>query len=430
MKAGYLTLGCRVNQYETEAIAEGLASLGIETAKFEEKCDVYVINTCAVTEESVRKSGQMIRRAIKKNPSAFVAVTGCAAQLEGQELSEICGVRYVCGTRNKLSIVREVGKWLESGEYPENKLSVPEPTGEIEKTSITRFDRTRAYVKIEDGCDGKCAYCVITKVRGDVAVRDADDIEREVRTLAAGGCHEVVLTGIETAAYGKGLAELIKRIDAIDGIERIRLGSMEPSFMKPEFIDSVKDVPSLCHHFHLSVQNGSDPVLRRMRRKYNAEMLQRNIDYIRKIFPDVMFSADIIVGFPGETEEDFRRTCEFADRNGFLHLHVFTYSKRPGTEAAEMPDQIPEKLKTERLHKLEAIASCRKHEIFDALIESGEPLYVLAENTVNGYIAGHTGNFVECGIITDTPDCTRYRGKILKVRPVSTDGDLLVCEMI
>lgn len=423
MKAGFLTLGCRVNQYETEALAEELFRIGFERGDFGEKCDIYIINTCAVTEESVRKSRQMVRRAIKNNPDAFVGVMGCASQLDGNEFAAIPGVSYVCGTRNRSEMLRAAEMFFKSGKPDGCTISIVPPEGSLAKTSAVSFERARAYVKIEDGCNGRCSYCVIPSLRGGIVKRDENEILDEVRKIAENGCHEVVLTGIETAGYGDALSGLINQIDAIPGIERIRMGSLEPSFLKPSFIDEIAGVGSLCHHFHISVQNGSDRILALMRRKYNTAMMERNIAYIRKKMPDANFSADVIVGFPGETEEDFENTCRFVKRVGFLHLHIFTYSKRPGTEAAEMSGQIPEKVKNERLHRLEAIAADEKTRILSEMIAAGKPVTILAETASGGNTTGHTGNFVECRLIGEHPT-----GELVAGIPVGIADGMIVLE--
>ncbi len=419
-KFGILTLGCRVNHYESQGLSEELEKLGYESAPFSAKCDIYIINSCAVTEESVRKSKQMVRRAAKVNPDAFIAVCGCASQLAPDAFTDIEGISYVCGTRNKSSVIDAIKASLDSKDY--EKAIITEPTGPLDKTFITRFDRTRAYVKIQDGCENKCAYCIIPSLRGTVVLRDRDEILREVNALAEGGCHEVVLTGIETSAYGEGLSELIQSISRINGIERIRLGSLEPSFLKAKFIDAVSDIPQLCPHFHISLQSGSDGVLRRMRRRYNTDMIEKNIGYLRSKIKGCNLSADVIVGFPGETDEEFEETCRFVRKIGFSHLHVFTYSKRPGTEAAEMDGQIPESIKTERLHTLSKIAEDHKNALLRRLIDQGEEITVLIETASKGYLTGHTDGFVEC--LIDTGIKTT-KGETVSVIPTDIlDGKL------
>jgi len=362
MTCGIYTLGCRVNQYESEAIAEQLAKVGILLIDADECCDAYIINTCTVTAESDRKARQFIRRAIKTNPNAFILVTGCYAQNEALKIAQIKGVDYICGSRNKLSTVTALLTFTKQGCKPIKPLiDIPDnQTASFEKMAITSFGRTRAYVKIQDGCDNQCAYCIIPKARGPVCSKKPDDIINEVYALAATGYKEIVLTGIETAAYGKdlsdiSLADIMIAVDQIPGIERIRLGSLDPALLRPSFTDQICRATHLCSHFHLSLQSGCDQTLNRMRRKYTTAQVQRNIDYLRNKIPDLCLSADVIVGFPGETEEEFQKTCTFVQRLQLLHGHIFSFSKRPGTEAAVRPDQIAEAIKKERNQMLQKI---------------------------------------------------------------------------
>ncbi len=422
-KFAILTLGCRVNHYESQVLSEELSKLGYESATFTEKCDVYIVNSCAVTEESVRKSKQMVRRAAKKNPDAFIAVCGCASQLHPSDFEKIKEISFIYGTRNKDALISALKSRMNGENAP--RVIVDEPNSPLCPTAITRFDRTRAYVKIQDGCENKCAYCIIPKVRGKVVLRPESEIISEVKALSDNGCHEVVLTGIETSAYGDKLPELIAKIAEIDGIHRIRLGSLEPSFMKKAFVDAITKIDKVCPHFHISVQNGSDNVLRAMRRRYNVKMLEDNIAYLRSVMPNCNLSADVIVGFPGENEEDFVNTCEFVKRNAFLHLHIFTYSPRPDTEAAVMENQIPETVKTERLHRLSAIADEEKRKILTALIECGTPIKILCETYNKGYISGHTDGFVECLIQSDTAP---EKGSIISVIPDHISDGKLICK--
>lgn len=422
-KFAILTLGCRVNHYESQVLSEQLCKLGYESAPFSDKCDVYIVNSCAVTEESVRKSKQMVRRAVKKNPNAFIAVCGCASQLHPSDFEKIKEISYIYGTRNKETVIEALKARINGENAP--RVSVSKPNSPLCPTAITRFDRTRAYVKIQDGCENKCAYCIIPKVRGKVVLRPESEIISEVKALADSGCHEVVLTGIETSAYGDKLPALISKIAEIDGIDRIRLGSLEPSFMKKAFVDEITKIDKICPHFHISVQNGSDNVLRAMRRRYNVKMLEDNIAYLRTAIPNCNLSADVIVGFPGENEEDFLSTCEFVKRNAFLHLHIFTYSPRPDTEAAKMENQIPEAVKTERLHHLSAIADEEKRKILTAMIESGTPINVLCETYSKGHISGHTDGFVECLIQSDSAP---EKGSIISVIPDHIEDGKLICK--
>ena len=386
--AGICTLGCRVNQYESEAIAEALSAEGFEIRDFSQICDVYIINSCAVTEESVRKSRQMARRARKLNPDAFVAVCGCAAQLDPETLAKAAEADYVCGTRNKASIVEAVKKGI-------RKTEVVLPCGEFEPLHISSFNRTRAYIKIQDGCNGNCSYCVIPKVRGTSVSRRPEDILDEVGRLADKGIKEVVFTGIETSDYRFGLPELIEETSKLTQISRIRLSSVDPSALTPAFVDAIFSNEKFMPHLHVSLQSGSDRILKLMRRRYNARMARTNLEYIRRRVPEVHFSADMIVGFPTETEEDFKDTMSFADGIGLLHGHVFSYSKRPGTEAALMDGQIPEEIKAERSARL--ISSCdnRKEAILKGIADEGKPVPVLVEKYKDGIAQGHTPFFAE-----------------------------------
>ena len=275
IRVGICTLGCRVNQYESRAISEYLEARGATVAPFDSVCDAYIINTCAVTAESERKSRQMVRRAVKQNGSAAVIVTGCASQLHPEAMAKIDGVRYIGGNASKLDAARAALE-LCGVEGAEQIMGVTEIGAEYESYSVRVPDHTRAYVKIEDGCENKCAYCVIPKVRGPVRSKAPDEVIAEVEALAETGYREIVLTGIETCSYQYGLADIIKRIHSIEGIERIRLSSVNPAFINKRFIDSIKDLPKFCPHFHLSLQSFCDRTLNAMRRRYNTRMIKEN----------------------------------------------------------------------------------------------------------------------------------------------------------
>lgn len=400
--ASIYTLGCKVNQYESEAIAEGLEASGITVLPPSSVCDAYVINTCTVTAESDRKARQFIRRAISKSPSAFIIVTGCLAQSAPEEIASISGVDCIIGNTSKMTVVEKLLALFEAGE----KNSLPEIcVGEIssapfEKMSITKFNRTRAYVKIEDGCENKCSYCIIPSARGHVRSKSPSDVISEVEQLTRNGCREVVLTGIETASYGKdlggvSLADILCRIDTIEGIGRVRLGSLDPSLIKEPFVQRIASLSSLAPHFHLSLQSGSDRILALMKRKYNSEMAIDAIELLRKYIPNVKFTTDVIVGFPGESDEDFRQTAEFVRTAGFLTVHVFPYSKRSGTTAASMTAQIPKDIKTARLHKLESIAAATRSDILEGEVKKRPLRRVLFESFDGEYVYGHTDDFLE-----------------------------------
>lgn len=399
---GIFTLGCKVNQYESQAIAEEFERRGFSVLPHSSACDVYVINTCTVTAESDRKARQFIRRAINKNPNAYVLVTGCLAQTDAQSVSAISGVDYICGNTNKLSVVDAAEKLIAERKKPASaSLSLsPIECAPFEKMEITRFDRTRAYIKIEDGCESKCAYCIIPQARGRIRSKSPEDVIAEVSQFVSNGCREVVLTGIETASYGKdlngySLADLLYDVDKIEGDFTVRLGSLDPSSMNQGFVDKIKGLSKLAPHFHISMQSGSSRTLRNMKRKYNAEQALANIERLKKAIPEVRFTTDIIVGFPGETDEDFKETLEFAKRVGFLMIHVFPYSKRKNTIAAAMPDQIPQEIKRARSAELIALQREIRRAELDRILHTGEAHTVLFESFDNGFAHGHTKDFLE-----------------------------------
>ncbi|MBQ2735338.1 MAG: tRNA (N(6)-L-threonylcarbamoyladenosine(37)-C(2))-methylthiotransferase MtaB [Clostridia bacterium] len=400
LSVGIYTLGCKVNQYESEAIAELFAAEGFSLRAPTEPCDIYVINTCTVTAESDRKACQFIRRAIHKNPNAYVLVTGCLSQTQPARVAAIEGVDYICGNADKTSVVA-AAKELIAGGKKRNCAAVsvvaPDALG-FEKMNITRFDRTRAYIKIEDGCENKCAYCIIPKARGKIRSKTPADVLDEVRTLTENGCQEIVLTGIETASYGKDLngytlADLLSEIDEIEQVGRIRLGSLDPSLMKQAFVDRIAKLNSLAPHFHLSMQSGSDRTLARMRRKYNTQMALDGMRRLREAIPNVQFTTDMIVGFPGESEENFAETLDFIRQAEFLMIHVFPYSRRAGTEADRMDGQIPETVKHARVKRLSEEQAKIRAKILTRQI--GARADVLFETIRAGTAYGHTPNFIE-----------------------------------
>ena len=398
---GICTLGCRVNQYESRAIAEKLEKKGFEIKAFSEVCDAYIINTCAVTAESERKSRQMARRANKKNPEAVILVTGCQAQLHPEDAAAISGVRYVGGNASKLEVADAVERLL--FERDAVLLNTTAITADYEQYAVAKPDHTRAYIKIEDGCKNKCAYCVIPKVRGPVRSKPFDAVVEEVRSVAAIGYREIVLTGIEVTDYQYGLPELINAVSAVEGIERVRLASVNPAFIRPEFINIVKDNLKFCHHFHLSLQSCCDKTLRAMRRPYNVSILKKNVAYVKETLPDIAFTADIICGFPGETEEDFLETLKNTEELGLIHAHIFPYSPRPETEAATMSDQVPENVKNSRCERLLKVCQGSRSSIINAFKNASKRFSVLFEESRGGYSYGHTENFIEVAVKTEVP---------------------------
>ena len=401
---GIYTLGCKVNQYESEAIAEAAENAGFTICDPSERCDVYIINTCTVTGESDRKSRQFIRRAISENASATVIVTGCLTQVSADSVASIEGVDYICGCRDKLRTVDAALSRVGREKLPHPNIEVDDLTGAgFENMSIKSFPRTRAYIKIEDGCESNCTYCIIPRARGSIRSKPAKDVLCEVTRLKESGCREVVLTGIETAAYGREfgdgyrLAELLSDVDEIAGADmRIRLGSLDPSLFRKDFVTKIAHLGSIAPHFHLSMQSGSSSVLARMKRRYNADMALDGIELLKTAIPDVQLTCDIIVGFPGETEDEFSDTLEFMKKVGFLDAHIFSYSRREGTPAASMEGQVPPDIKHERSARLISAQREITYGILDGMI--GKTLPVLFEARNGELFTGHTASFVEVGV--------------------------------
>lgn len=401
-----MTLGCKVNQYESTAIAEEFEKHGFTIGKFSEKCGIYIINSCTVTAESDRKTRQMIRRAARHNPNAYVLVTGCYAQLNPGKTAGIDGVDFICGNSNKTRLVDAALGLIASGEKNHAAdIKVDDiKAAPFEPMTIHSSERTRAYVKIEDGCDNSCTYCIVPQARGKVRSKSPEVVVAEVRGLIESGYREVVLTGIETASYGKDFADhyrlidLLEEVDKLDGIERIRLGSLDPSILRPEFVERIAKLQHFAPNFHISMQAASDRVLGAMRRKYNVKMVEEYINDLREKLPTVTFCADFIVGFPTETEEEFLETAAFVRRVGFTHLHIFPYSKRAGTVAAGMDGQLSDEVKADRLARLDAIGRECVYKMAEGYI--GAQKEVLFELCEDGRAVGHTPEFLEVAVIT------------------------------
>ncbi len=429
--ASVITLGCKVNQYESEAIAERLRALGFELVPEGGDADVYIINTCAVTAEAERKSRQYIRRAARGGGA--VIVCGCLSQSLPSAAAAIGGVASVIGNKDKLRAADEALNIIKNGvpDKPRILVSDGDIAGmrKIEEMSITHAPRTRAYVKICDGCDGRCAYCLIPSMRGPVRSRAEEDIVSEVTALARGGVREVVLTGIETASYGRdtggALTGLIRRAAEIPGIERIRLGSLEPTVITPDFINMAKETKALVPHYHLSLQSGCSRTLAAMRRKYTAESAMARMEALRAAVPGVMFTTDLIVGFPGETEEDFEETLAFVRRVRFLQLHVFAFSQRRGTAAEKMDGQVPESIKHERSSRLIQLGEDVRDALLREYIAVGSAP-VLFESDIDGMHSGRTASFVE----VRTPPAGVRQGEIRDVRFISVRDGVVYGEVI
>lgn len=430
-RIGIITLGCKVNQYESEAFSEELIRRGYEVCDSSENCDAYIINTCTVTAEADRKSRQMIRRAARSGERVAVVVTGCTAEYSAEELSAIDGVIAVCGNGEKMKCVDIIDEYFNSSEVEYPIIHTPSVwDAEFEKMHLNAFPRTRVYIKIEDGCENKCAYCAIPRARGNVRSKAPEDVLREVKGFIDEGCPEIVLTGIETASYGKDLEGvklgfLLRLVDAIAGDCRIRLGSLDPSLFKEGFVNEIKDLRSLAPHFHISLQSGSSGVLALMKRKYNADMAREAIKRIREAIPGVMFTTDVIVGFPGETEEDFLDTAEFLRDARFLSAHIFPYSEREGTLAAEMPNKVPVNVRKERAAKLTEFQKTIKADILNEEIERLPEREVLFETYADGKAHGHTDSFIE--VCVDAP-CD-LRGLKFTVTLTGHDGEVCFGEI-
>ena len=354
-KAALHNLGCKVNAYETEAMQELLEQNGYEIVPFKEGADVYIINTCTVTNVADRKSRQMLHKARKMNPDAVVVATGCYVQARGEDIDPC--VDIVVGNNKKKDLIAILDEYYNAQHKVKKELLDINHEKEYEEMQVTHTaEHTRAYIKVQDGCNQFCSYCIIPYARGRVRSRNLEHVLEEVRTLAASGYKEVVLTGIHLSSYGidtgESLLELIQKVHEIDGIKRIRLGSLEPRIITEEFASSIAVLPKMCPHFHLSLQSGCNATLKRMNRRYSAEEYMEKCDLLRKYFHNPALTTDVIVGFPGETQEEFAESMDFVDRVNFYETHIFKYSRRAGTKAAVMPDQVPEEIKSERSAKM------------------------------------------------------------------------------
>ncbi|MEX2947461.1 tRNA (N(6)-L-threonylcarbamoyladenosine(37)-C(2))-methylthiotransferase MtaB [Staphylococcus warneri] len=355
------TLGCKVNHYETEAIWQLFKEADYERVDFETNADVFVINTCTVTNTGDKKSRQIIRRAIRKNPDAVVCVTGCYAQTSSAEIMEIPGVDVVVGTQDRHKLLDYIDEFQKERQ-PINGVGNIMKNRKYEELDVPYFtDRTRASLKIQEGCNNFCTFCIIPWARGLMRSRDPEKVVEQATTLVNAGYKEIVLTGIHTGGYGQdlknyNLAQLLRDLDQVDGLERIRISSIEASQLTDEVIDVLERSNKIVRHLHVPLQSGSDTVLKRMRRKYTMEHFSERITKLHEALPDVAITSDVIVGFPGETEEEFQETYDFIVKHKFSELHVFPYSSRIGTPAARMDDQIDEEIKNERVHKLIALS--------------------------------------------------------------------------
>lgn len=397
-RIAFTTLGCKVNVYDSEAMAELFAEKGYEIVNFDDVADIYIINTCTVTNFGDKKSRQMIRRARRQNKNSIIVATGCYAQVAPQTVAEIEGINIVIGTKDRGKVVEIVENYrAEKGVL--NAVTDIKGEKEFERLKVSNLkDRTRAYIKIQEGCNRYCTYCIIPYARGPVRSRKPEDVIDEVKTLAKNGFKEIVLTGIHVASYGLDLenitlADIIEQVHSVEGIERIRFSSMEPKAVDDEFVARMAKLPKVCEHYHLSLQSGSDATLKKMNRRYTSEEYAVACERLRKAFPDVAITTDIIVGFPMETDENFNESYDFAEKVRLSKIHVFPYSPKTGTPAAKIRPQIAPDVKNERSHKMLELSTRLNKEFMSRYI--GSNMEVLFERLEGNYYEGHTRNYIK-----------------------------------
>jgi len=393
----FYTLGCKVNQYDSEAMLERFLESGYAAAKQGLPADVCVVNTCIVTGEGQRKSMQAARRFMRQNPDGELIIAGCLAQSKGEALRET-GARLILGTQRRSEIVP-----LFERAMAENKqiVAVENLSGAVFESLAIRGHQghTRAQMKIQEGCDNRCSYCIVPSVRGGIRSRTLRDIRSEARALADAGFKEVVLTGVHLTSYGRditdtpSLADAVQTVSEADGIRRIRLGSLEPVIVTDSFINAIRQIPKLCPQFHLALQSGSDGVLRRMKRRYNASQFLSAAKKLQAAFPGAALTTDVIVGFPGETGEEFMETVDFCKAVGFMKIHVFPYSPRPGTPAADMPGQLPGHIKNERVRRLMAVGDQLSAAYRKRLLYTVQPVLIERKQRSGAY-SGYTPQYV------------------------------------
>ncbi|MBC5690254.1 tRNA (N(6)-L-threonylcarbamoyladenosine(37)-C(2))-methylthiotransferase MtaB [Mediterraneibacter sp. NSJ-55] len=432
-KAALHNLGCKVNAYETEAMQEMLEKAGYEIVPFQEGADVYVINTCTVTNIADRKSRQMLHRARKMNPNAVVVAAGCYVQAQDKKDEKDSCIDIVLGNNRKKDLVSVLEEFFEKQETGTGagieELADIQHTQEYERMYLTNpQEHTRAYIKVQDGCNQFCSYCIIPYARGRVRSRDKEDVLREVETLSRNGYQEIVLTGIHLSSYGidfkekkEDLLSLILSVHEIDGIKRIRLGSLEPRIVTEEFAEALSKLPKICPHFHLSMQSGCDATLKRMNRRYTSAEYYEKCNILRKHFQNPALTTDVIVGFPQETEEEFETTKKFIEKVGFYETHIFKYSRREGTKAAEMDNQVPEHIKAERSSVLIALGEENRRKYIQEYKGREAEVLIEEQAVYNGkkVWTGHTKEYMKIALEDDR----NLKNCIIKVQ---IDNDLQI----
>ena len=427
-KVAFITLGCKVNQYETNAMAQQFIEKGYKIVEHTEKADIYIVNTCTVTNMSDRKSRQMLRREKELNKDAIIVACGCYAQTAKEELEQMEEIDLVLGNNEKKEIVKYVEKYIKS-KIPETKTEdVMQQKEFIEFGDVIFTEKTRAVIKIQDGCDRFCSYCIIPYARGRVRSRKPEHVISEITKIAKNGIKEVVVTGIHIASYGKDfnngykLIDLLEEINTIKGIERIRLGSIEPLIITEEFVERLKKLEKVCHQFHLSLQSGCDETLKRMNRRYTTEQFKEIADLLRKNFRDAILTTDIIVGFPGESEEEFETTYKFLEEIKFYKMHIFKYSPRKGTKAEKMENQVDGNKKEERSKKLIELSNKNEKEYNQKYI--GQDVEVLFEEEKNGVWQGHTKNY----ILAHYKTSENIENQIIKLKCIKNEKEYIIVE--
>jgi threonylcarbamoyladenosine tRNA methylthiotransferase MtaB len=426
----FMTLGCKVNQYETEAITELFLSKAYKVLDYDELADIYIINTCTVTNLGDKKSRQAIRKAKRQNPDAIIVVVGCYAQTAPEEIAKIDGVSLIIGTKDRNKIVELVEEYrLEQGTV--NKVEDIMKVHDFEEFGLKDMHgRTRAYLKIQDGCNQFCSYCIIPYARGPIRSRLPEDVIAEVKKLVDNGFKEVVLAGIHVASYGKDLEnidllEITKRVHQVEGLERIRFSSVEPNVLTEEFLSGINNLPKVCDHMHLSLQSGCDETLKAMNRKYTTKQYYDAVQRLRKYMPNAAITTDVIVGFPGETDEDFNKTCEFVKTIGFSKIHVFPYSPKKGTVSAKRLDQVDAQIKDNRSKIM--IELEQKMGIDFLINNKNKVIEVLFEQEVQkGIYEGYTTNYIKVFVGSEEP----LKNQIKPVRISEIKNDYVKGEII
>lgn len=427
----FYTLGCKVNQYETNAMEQQFIKNNYEIVENTQKADIYVINTCTVTNMAERKSRQMLRRVKEINPSAVLVVCGCYAQVAKNELEQIPEIDIILGINEKNEIVQIVENYMEKM-AEQDKRSQEAEIDDVSKQKefldfgdVTYTEKNRAVVKVQDGCNMFCSYCIIPYARGRIRSRKIESVVSEIKKIAKEKIKEVVITGIHVASYGKDfdnentskkirLIDLLEAINKIDGIDRIRLSSLEPTIVDEEFATRLSKLDKICDHFHLSLQSGCDETLKRMNRKYTTQIYRDAVATLRKYYPEASFTTDVIVGFPGETDEEFAKTYEFLKEIDFYRLHVFKYSPRRGTVAEKMPNQIDGNKKEERSNKLIELSNSTENKHNQSYI--GKTVKVLFEEFEDGFFKGHTTNYMMVKVAGVEEQSDKFVNQILDVK--------------